>query len=181
MTKERTLTIEDIQNIRASELPLIVFSDNVRSFLGWAIRARTKGVYNHCMVMVSPGAFLSQDILFRQVPVERYLQGCHRLKLVGNRLWSNHTKRQLRAHAIESAQLPWWKRRYDLLGVAGQLFGLDSLNIPWLDYCSEKVTNIIRQADPMLVMKHPSPTDLNWYTKEGQKRGYYVYGRYAPD
>lgn len=178
---ERTLSIDDILKIPASALPLIVFSDGIRSFISWGIRRRTKGSYSHVMFMASPGFFLSQDILFRQVPVERYLQGSHRLKFVGNRLWSNHTKRQLRSHAIELARLPWWKRRYDLLGVAGQLFGLDSLNIPWLDYCSEKVTNIIRQADPMLVMKHPSPTDLNWYTKEGQKRGYYVYGRYAPD
>ena len=59
--KERILTAEDVLKIRASDLPLIVFSDNMRSLLSWGIKAHQKGAYNHCMLMASPKWFLSQD------------------------------------------------------------------------------------------------------------------------
>lgn len=178
---ERLLSIDDVLSIPASALPLIVFTDNIRSFLGWAIRARTKGVYNHVAFMVSPKLFLSQDAIFREVSAEKYLQGSHRLKFVGNRYWSNAVKRRIRAQAVQDVGQPWYKRRYDFLGIFGQLFGVDALNIPWLDYCSERVADYVRMGDPDLTPKHPCPTRLNNYTKDNQARGYYVYGRYIPD
>ena len=179
--KERILTAEDVMKIPASALPLIVFSDNIRSFFSWGIKAHQKGNYNHVMFMASPKWLLSQDLLFHQVEIEKYLAGGHRLKFVGNRLWSNRTNRKLRDMARAAARQPWYKRRYDCLGILGQLIGCDSLNVPWLNYCSERVASFVREADPLMVMKHPSPTDLNWYMKDQSRRGYYVYGRYFPD
>ena len=179
---ELTLTAEDVRKIPTSVMPLIVLSDNLRSFLSWGIKAHTKGCYSHVMMLIDTETLVSQDFpFFREVPVDKYLQGGHRLKFVGNSAWTNQQRLVMRLTAKRDARLPWWKRRYDLLGILGQFCGVESINVPWLNYCSEKVAGLIKIADPLLQMKHPSPDDMNWYMENNQNRGYYVYGRYAPD
>lgn len=41
-------------------------------------------------------------------------------------------------------KLPWWRRLYDYPGVLGQVLGLRNLQIPFLNYCSERGEQIAR-------------------------------------
>ena len=62
-------SIDEVAAIPAKDLPLMVLSSNQRSFLSYAICARTSGQYNHFMWMIQPGQFATQDWWYRQVPV----------------------------------------------------------------------------------------------------------------
>jgi len=83
-----TTNPNDVLTISKADLPLMVFSDNMRSFLSWGIKAHEHGCYNHFMWMIEPDKFISQDWILHEVPVEEYLKGKHRLKFVRGTNWN---------------------------------------------------------------------------------------------
>ena len=182
MITDRVLSADDVLDIKASDLPMLVFADNMRSLISWGIKARKKGFYNHVMIMSSPKWFLSQDFpFFRQVDAENYLQGKHRLKFINCSQWSRRKKMKVRLDSIADAHAPLLKRRYDVLGLFGQLVGIPGINVPWLNYCSERTASYLRTLDSQYESKHPCPKEMNEWTKSQQHRSYYCYGRYFPD
>ena len=87
----------------------------------------------------------------------------------------------MKADIQEELDKPWYETLYDWPGILGKALWCSWLNIPWLNYCSESVADWLRPYDKNLVMHHPSPIDLNFYTKQNQDKGYHVIGRYEPD
>lgn len=162
-------------------LPLFVLSDNLRSFFSWGIKAHEKGFYNHFMIMHRPGYFASQNIIFREVPVENYLD-YHRLKFWTNIYWTPLEKKFLIRKIQKDLKKSWWKRLYDPIAIIGQFFNQEWIQIPGLDICSDK-SKYIKYVDQEFNLKHPSPTDINkWFNDPKQyQRGYFVFGRYVPD
>ncbi|GAG51830.1 unnamed protein product, partial [marine sediment metagenome] len=63
--------------ITIDDLPMVVFSDDVRGFLPWMIKAHTQGSYNHCMWMVDPGYFVTQAWTYKEIDIKRYMGGRH--------------------------------------------------------------------------------------------------------
>lgn len=179
--KYRWLTPKDIRNIPAEDLPLLVLSDNIRSFLSWGIKMHQRGSYNHLMWMRKPGFFASQDTLFKEVPVDKYLKGRHRLKF-----WSIHfsegSKNFVRNMIHTDLCRPWYKRLYDPLQIVGKLFRIPILQLPYTDICSDKakyLRYIDRKFDTELD-RHRSPSEINRYL-QGREDSYFVYGRHVPD
>lgn len=176
---ELVLTREDIHNIPPEKFPLLVFTDSIRSFFSWGIKARTKGYYNHFCWAHRPGFLASQDWIFHEVPIDEYLAGDHRLKFVY--MPNVHKIKRIRMLVEIERDLKrrWYKKLYDPVAILGQALGLRFIQIPGLDICSDK-GKYLRFADPDYDLCRPTPSDINSYTKSRPDR-YSVYGRYAPD
>ena len=57
----------------------------------------------------------------------------------------------------------WYKRRYDILGIFGQLIGIRKLNNPKIKYCSEDVIARLRKLGCNYIDPHYNPPQLNKY------------------
>jgi len=176
---ELTLTREDVHNIPEDKMPMMVFSDSVRSFFSWGIKAREKGYYNHFMVLHRKGFFASQDWIFHEVPVDEYLAGDHRLKFVYMPNVHKIKRIKMLLEIEKDLKRPWYKRMYDPVAILGQAIGLNFIQMPGCSICSD-YGKYWKIPDPDYGFSHPSPPDINAYTKSKQDR-YSVYGRFAPD
>ena len=199
--EERKLTWADVLAIPAEHLPLIVLSnreatpqDPAGSILSALIKIFSGGSANHSMMMHRPFWFASQDVLFREVPAETY-RFATRLKFIDCAEWTPAVRQLMKAE-IQADLFPgWnlvrqWMRVYDFLGILGQALRKRWIQSPLNFYCSERVPRNVAWADPeILRLKHPSPDEINTYTKDRQwrpamwgrpaTRRYYVYGRYT--
>jgi hypothetical protein len=156
-----SIELIDPRNLTEKDLPLVVLSDSMLSFLGWGIKAHTSGEYSHAMMMVQPGVFASQGWIFNNVNVAEYCKPSYRLKF-----WKPEITIPQKNIILEYIQAelskPWYKRRYDILGVIGQALNIRCINNPWSKYCSEHVSATLAAAG-FAYGKHPSPSDLNRY------------------
>jgi hypothetical protein len=118
--------------------PVIVFSDHSTSLISYLIKLRTKGTYNHVMTLISDNLVASQDVVFAEKDVKRYMNRKTRLLFV-EMLISDEQKREYMRSVEEKLALPWWKRRYDWYGILGQAVGITSFNSDKLNYCSEDI------------------------------------------
>ena len=71
----------------------------------------------------------------------------------------------------------WYKKLYDPLQIVGKAIWCKWLQIPGLKICSD-YGFVLKEIDYDYNLKHPSPTELNQYTKD---HDYEVYLRYLPD
>jgi len=178
-SSEEKITIDflDVHDIPSCKLPMIVLSDNLRSFFSAGIKAHEHGSYNHLMWMIDPGFFVSQNYLFEEVKIDGF-KDAHRLKF-----WEMPELTDLQRQVIIKAirhdlSLPWWKRRYDFLQILGKFIGADWLQVPGANICSDRA-GYIQLADRSYNLKHPSPTEVNaWLAASGN---YDVFLRYMPD
>ena len=165
--------------IPESALPLFVLSDDRRSFIGWGIKNHSRGSYNHSMVMHRPGYFASQDFGgYREVKVEKYMKPSIILKFWQYKDMPIEVKKYIIDKVYKDLKAPWYRKMYDFLGILGQLIPgrwTRKINIPWANYCSERVGGYLRSI-PMKIPLHPSPTDLNRLFKKTSKM--LVYGRW---
>ena len=149
--------------LKQEDLPLIVLTDDLRSFFNWATTAHTKGNYGHIMTMTEPGLYDSMLFSgYKRVPIKVYDKPSLIIKF-----WSvKCTPEQaaaLLAAVKEYAARKWWQRRYDPLGIIGQLFNVRVLQSPLGEYCSELVGKHIRKhIDPAFPLRQ-SPSGLNRY------------------
>ncbi len=160
------------------DFPIWVFSDNLRSFLGWGIRAHSKGNWSHCMIMTEPGMVATQGFTYKSIPIQSYMLPEYRMKFWQYPYLTNTEKADINRQVEKDLAAPWWRRNYDFLGVIGQ-----GLHIRWLQsslnsYCSERMAdyqkniNLIKNRIP----SHPSPAELNKIMigiPEFKLRGYY--------
>jgi hypothetical protein len=170
------LTRKDVLNIPRELLPMPILSDNLRSFFAWGIKAHTHGNYNHFMWLIEPGVLATQNLLYEKESVEKYFDN-NRLKF-----WYCQWSQEQRDKIIEAINyklsLPWYRRRYDVLAIVGQLFNIESIQNPFVDICSD-AGSYIKLVDDRYDLKHPAPADVNRWLES--KPEYHVYGRYVPD
>lgn len=131
------------------ELPediYVIFSDHTSGPIEYFIKLRTKGMYNHVMMSISRGKFVSQGNTYSEVDMVRYMKK-------GNRLFffsMNNLTQEQRDCIMRSIQrklsLPWWRKMYDWVGIAGQALGIKFININGLNYCSEDVALHIKSV-----------------------------------
>lgn len=168
----------DPRKIPCKDLPLIILVDDRNSFIGWGIKSHSKGCYNHVMTMYKPGIVASMDFAgYRERPIEDYLT-----RNVSLKFWryDNATEAQHIRFILEIMKRlkePWYKRRYDFLGIIGQLLNIRWIQNPFKRYCSEDEAIHIKKAYGLKsVPTRPSPAELNQYFKD--HIGWSVYGRW---
>lgn len=154
-------------NIDNKILPLFIFIDDLHSLFGFGIRLHTKGIYSHVAEMVRKEHVVSQDFLYHEVSLEKYLKPQYRLKFIK---YIPITKEQ-KLHWInlvsQELKEPWYKRRYDYIGVLiGHLFCMRWIQNPWLRYCSERIAEHMRKVFHSGIRKYPTPSEINQFMKD---------------
>ena len=174
---EILLSREDVMNIPERLLPMVVLSDNLRSFFSMAIKAHETGCYNHLMWLIRPGVIASQNLTFQAQPVRDYFNG-FRMKFWHCPAWTAEQRNTIINTIETDLKKPWYKRIYDFPAILGQAIGIPSIQTPGIDICSDKA-KYLEMVDLYYCLKHPSPEQVNHYLME--RREYEVYGRYMPD
>ncbi len=154
------------KNLTEADLPVIVLCDDLRGFVGWAIKAHTSGNYNHAFIMHKPGELVSQNFTgFAQNRIEVYMKPGIMLKF-----WRIKELNEIEKYLIQDAisnrlALPAWRRSYDFIGTfLGQFLHLRWLQSPFQTFCSEEVYDdyiapVLRTKE-MSIYKR-SPSELN--------------------
>ena len=149
--------------ITFEDFPVFVFSDDMRGFLSWGIKAHTSGSYSHGMVMIRPDKVVTQGMTYKEIDIGIYLTGRHRLKFWKYNGLSKPKKIEIITKIEDDLSQPWWKRRYDFLGIVGQFIKVPWINNPWINFCTERLSGYLRMIPEIKdkIPKHPSPADLN--------------------
>ena len=164
----------DPHNIKYDDLPLIVLSDHSWSPISWVIKWRTKSSWNHAMIMVRPGEFVSQGWFLNKVPIKKFMKRGSRLKFWKIKDLSDSGRIMIETEVREDLRLPKWKTRYDFFGILGQAVGIKVINAPWVNYCSERVSRWLSRVIKGL-NSHASPKDLNVSFKKNERLECYGY------
>ena len=116
--------------------------------------------------------------MYRKVPVSSYMNKKDILKFWQIKDMTELEKIKWQASANFDMMQPWYKRFYDFFGVAGHLVGLSILNVPFRNYCSERVARRLRAIE-IDMPKHPTPADLNKLFKDHPR--FVVFGYWSSE
>jgi hypothetical protein len=111
----------------------------------WLIKVRTGAKYNHVMMLVSPEEVATQNWLYKRLPLKKYMTRKHRLLFIEIDV-PIEAKNAILKNINKDLSLSWNKRRYDVLGIVGQIFGINRLNNKKRYFCSERVVDTIKYA-----------------------------------
>jgi hypothetical protein len=170
----------DPLKIPESDLPLIVCEEDRRSFLGWAIKSHSKGQYNHIMELFKPCTVASQDPGgFKEKPIDLYLKPQVFLKFWRYKGLTEDIKKDWLSNINNDLKQPWWRKRYDFLGILGQALNIKWIQSPWANYCSERVDKHIAKPLKICLSKGSTPSDINMAFNTNPK--FEVYGYWFMD
>ena len=170
----KNLKIIDLSEIKQEHCPLFVQSGDMRGFLGWGIKFRTKSDWSHSMIMRRPGFVCSQGWTYKEIPISKYDKRGVILKFWICKGMTLSEFQNIMIKIEEELRLPFWKRMYDFPGIIGQAIGLRWINVPFLRYCSERVASKLRILIPSL-RKKPNPEDIDLACKESERMSVYGY------
>lgn len=153
---------------------MIVQVDRPDSVIGALIKRYTDGPDNHSMLLIGNGQVATQGWLYRLESISLW-RDCN-MTVWYSPKWTAAGRDRALAYVNGKLAKPWYKRRYDFLGVLGQRLGISRLNIPYIQYCSEDVAAALHLLNPEYQEKHPSPNQLRkWFLEDPDM---HVYGRY---
>ena len=174
---ELLLDQQEVMDVPQNLLPMVVLSDNLRSFFSFAIKVHEQGAYNHMMWMIRPGVLASQNAVFQEQSASKYLSR-YRLKLWCCPSWTDEERKLIVDAIATDISKPWYCRIYDPIAIIGQALGIDDMQIPGADICSDKA-RYLQLVDKEYDLDHPDPEDVNRWLMGRSK--YQVFGRYVPD
>ena len=163
--------------LKKEDLPVIVLVDDRRSLLGWLVKQHSSGGYNHIMEMHYMQICASQDpVGFREVLIEKYMKPFILLKFYKVKDLTLALKMNWIDAILTDLEEPWYKRRYDYLGIIGHMLRIPWLNNSHLYYCSERVAKHVKEVLNIEFPEYPTPSDINAYLKTDDRfelLGYY--------
>ena len=174
-TAPRMLSAQEALEIPDCICPTLVLTDNLTSWVSREIKAHTHGHYSHAMWLWYPEALATQGWRFTVEWLGLYLKGQHRVKFWYNPDWSAILKERMQER-LKTDVLN--AKKYDWLGIMGQLLGVRGLNFSKRNYCSEEAGMVLHIGESMFRMKHPSPADLDVWCKAAPQME--VYGIFDP-
>jgi hypothetical protein len=150
--------------------PQLIFCDNATGFFSLFVKRKTRSFYGHFCFLIAKDAIASQWFYFQRQTLDHYA-GAY-LTFVSDPKWTDTDRVKMLVDIHNDLSLPWHKTLYDVPGVVGELLGLNWMNLPGFDFCSERGRYL-----PGYDLRHPDPGELREWTK---RRGFTVTGRYAP-
>jgi len=182
MPDDKIITLADIDK---NKLPFLVVCHDFKSLFGVSVNMHTHGIYSHCMwcwrydEKLKDFMMATQGWTFGEVPLSKYVEN-YMLKFWYNPEWTAEQKATINNIIYARLSLPFWLKAYDIIGIIGQKFNMDWLNIPCLDYCSESAGyRILSKVEPTFTNKHADPSEVNAWCIANEKMK--VYLRYIPD
>ena len=177
---EPYLTIDDLKKIPQNKLPMVCLTNGYMSLFGFMICTATQAFWSHAMWLISSAEFASQWFWFKSFPIDYYNR--HSIKLWYNPDWTLEERTILQAAIWDRLKLPWWKTRYDVIGVIGEVIGVKWLNRKNLDFCSESIRMLslvdLEYRIWLDRIKNPTPEQINVWLKQCPR--YQVFGRVQP-
>lgn len=171
------MDIIDPRKIKESDLPLVMLLDDRKGFLGFLIKAHSKGNYNHIAEMHLPGFVASQDpVGFREVRIESYMKPHYHLKFWHYELITEPQRREWIQTIRNELNAPWVRRRYDFLAIVGQMLHIRWIQNPFIKFCCERVAEHMRDMLQLVIPKRRNPSEMNkvFHEIKGMKvLGYY--------
>jgi len=182
------LSVYEVMNIFALDTPMVVLTDNMTSWVSrrikfWSnLRQHEKHHYSHACWLKNPEMLASQGVLYRRIPLTRYLRGHIRLKFWYCTEWDELDLVVIRHRINVALRRPWWRRIYDGPGIIGQwlqaLFGWGRwLNLPFLHFCAPQTLEPIQLWTPGLPLQS-SPAEMDRYFENNPH--WKCYGIYDP-
>jgi hypothetical protein len=174
------MTKDEVRNIPESLLPMPVLSSSGINLFSFGIRAVKKTQYSHFMWMHRPGFFASQSLWFKEIPVDTFMDEPTEIL----KFWlidsPPHTRKIILDRINFELKKPWWKTRYDVLAIIGQMLRIPSLQVPWMKICSEHA-HYLSLVDSRYDLDRtcPAPNEVNEWLKKTS--GYNVYGIYSEE
>lgn len=164
MTPKEDYPWIDPRTIPENSLPIFIVAEDRQGLFGWAIRWHSKDNYNHAEIMVHPGKVATQNPNgYKEVPIEKCL-----IKQAFLKFWQfDPVDRKeldiIRQQVEKDLAKPWWARRYDFIGLIGQLTGIRWIQSPFGKFCSESVAANLRLIPRLqdIIPKEPNPSELN--------------------
>lgn len=182
--------IDDPRDISQKDMPLIVLSNQSNSIVAWAINWRTSSNYDHAMLCINQGEFVTQGLTYKSVPMKDYLIKGGQLKFVQLVNINDAFTQAFRASVSARLAAKWWHKIYDFPGIVGYAIGLPWIHTPGLEYCSVDVIRHIKNAcgalpihDQEVIMAIPnesSPMDLDNIIKNHPEI-FKIYGIWSAD
>lgn len=127
-----------VQQTPAFKNPRIVFADHNYGFISQLIKGRTKGNWSHVMWEIEPGIVATQTFTgYKKDKLAAYMKPGNRLKFIELDGLNQSGRDAILKSIKDKLAKPWWKTRYDFLGIIGQATGLKFIQNPWLEFCSE--------------------------------------------
>jgi hypothetical protein len=173
--------LKDLE-LNPSFIPCVCLVDDRQSFLGWAIKSHESGNYNHAMTMISPNYVASQNPGgYKISKIDGYKSKRFYLKFWQPLKVTDYQLIKWREVIAQGVSAPWWQRRYDFLGIFGQLVNVPKIHSPWGKFCSERVRDELVSVFECCkdMKKQPSPADCNEYFKTHKE--WFVKGTYNED
>jgi hypothetical protein len=184
------MQITDPQTIPQSSLPLFVFSDSATDFIAFLITWRTKGTWNHAMLLANQDKFAAQAWTYAEVPIAVYMKKGSRLEFFSLVNTTANIEKAVQDYVSRRLAAPWWHKVYDFVGILGQAVGMPKIHTPGLEYCSVDVTNCLKtianllptadQATIDAIPNEINPQDLHDYMVMNPKT-FALYGQYEAD
>lgn len=154
----------DPLKLTESQLPIIILVEDRQGMVGWAIRWHNKSNYNHIQWMVKLGKVASQDPTgYKEKPIEKCMRSQAFMKFLQFDPIDREEIKIITDQIEKDLAKPWWKKRYDFLGIIGQFTGLRWIQSPWAKFCSERVATNLRLIPRLekIIPKRPNPSELN--------------------
>jgi hypothetical protein len=160
-TRQEDLGTYNVINPRTiDKFPCVVLSQNVQSIIGSAINAISHGAYSHIMWQIDKDTMASQEpIGFVKRGLENFTTAKHKLKFF--EIVDATDRLRIGVDINARLELPWWKRRYDYLGILGQWLHIPCIQNPNAYFCSELEAVLLNKYCGLNLPLHTSPSELN--------------------
>lgn len=108
------------------------------------------GLWNHSMVMRSPGKVVWQGLQIKEKPMDLYMTKNVRMDFFTLKGDTRNVITAMNNYIDKKMKGPWYGQTYDFLGIFGQAIGLPWIHTPGLAYCSVFELSVLRAGAPFL-------------------------------
>lgn len=119
-------------------------------FESFLIMWKTRGLWNHSMLMRTAGKFLWQGLQITEAPMEVYLKLGTSLDFFTLVDCPPQAMTAMLAYIEKKKGGHWWTQTYDFIGIFGQAIGCPWIHTPGLAYCSVFELSVLRAGAPYM-------------------------------
>lgn len=108
------------------------------------------GLWNHSMLMRTPGKVVSQGWQITETPIDGYMKKNIRMDFFTIQDINPSADAAMNNYINKRMAGRWYTQTYDFLGILGQAIGQPWIHMPGADYCSEFELLVLRAGAPFL-------------------------------
>lgn len=142
--------MKDPRTIPQSKAIVFCSKCSTTDFESFMIMWKTKGMWNHSMLMRTMGKFLWQGIQITEQSMDVYMKPGVSLDFYTLIDCPPAAQAAMIAYINKKISGPWYTQTYDFIGIFGQAIGLPWIHTPGLAYCSVFELSVLRAGAPFM-------------------------------